>query len=60
MPIARCIDTSISSSERPMITSGITSGALTMPENSARPLNRRYLTSAKAASMPSTTEPHAV
>ena len=43
-----------------MITSGITSGALTMPENSVRPVKRRYLTSAKAASVPSTTEPQAV
>jgi hypothetical protein len=32
-PIARCTDTSISSSDRPTTTSGITSGALTMPLN---------------------------
>ena len=43
-----------------MITSGITSGALTMPENSVRPKKRRYLTSANAASVPSTTEAQAV
>jgi hypothetical protein len=43
-----------------MITSGITSGALTMPENSVRPLKRRYFTSAMAASVPSTTDEHAV
>jgi hypothetical protein len=35
-----CTDTSISSSDRPIITSGITSGALTMPVNSVRPAKR--------------------
>ncbi len=41
---ARCCtrSTSISSSDRPMITSGITSGAATMPANSVRPSKRRY------------------
>ena len=59
-PSARCTLTSISSSDRPITTSGITSGALTMPENSVRPVKRLYLTSAKAASVPSTTAPQAV
>ena len=59
-PSARCTLTSISSSDRPTTTSGITSGAVTMPENSVRPLKRLYFTSAKAASVPSTTEPQAV
>ena len=43
-----------------MITSGITSGALTMPEKSVRPKKRRYFTSANAARVPSTTEAQAV
>ncbi len=56
-PIACWIATSISSSDRPWITSGITSGALTMPEKNVRPVNRRYLTSENAAIVPRTTEP---
>ena len=59
-PIARCTLTSIKSSDRPTTTSGITSGALTMPENIVRPLKRLYLTSATAASVPMMTEPQAV
>ena len=42
------------------MTSGITSGAFTMPLKSMRPVNRRYLTRANAASVPSTSELHAV
>ena len=42
------------------MTSGITSGALTMPENKVRPVKRRYRTSAKADSVPSSTAPVAV
>ena len=58
--MALCTDTSISSRDSPTTTSGITSGALAMPLNSVRPKKRLYLTSAKAVSVPSTTEPHAV
>ncbi|MCY1371012.1 hypothetical protein D9M69_581380 [compost metagenome] len=36
-----CAPTAKSSSDRPMITSGITSGALTMPEKMVRPMKRR-------------------
>ena len=56
LPKARWMDTSINSSEMPITTSGITSGALTMPENKVRPLKRRYLTMAKAASTTSSSE----
>ena len=42
------------------MTSGITSGAATMPANRVRPKKRRYLTSANAASVPSTTDEQAV
>lgn len=42
------------------MTSGITSGALTMPENSVRPAKRLYLTSANAARVPRITEKVAV
>ncbi len=38
--MARCTDTSISSSDRPTTTSGMTSGAFTMPLNSVRPVKR--------------------
>jgi len=40
-----------------MITSGITSGALTMPVKSVRPRKRRYFTSVKPAMVPRKTEP---
>ena len=43
-----------------MTTSGITSGAFTMPENRVRPLKRRYFVSAKAASVPRITAPVAL
>ena len=59
-PSARCTLTSINSSDRPTTTSGMTSGALTMPENAVRPKNRLYFTSENAASVPSTTAPQAV
>ena len=42
-----------SSSERPVITSGITSGALSMPPNSVRPRNRPNRTMAIPARVPS-------
>jgi len=59
-PNQRCIDTNINSSDNPMITSGITKGALTMPLNKVRPLKRPNLTSENAANMPKTTDPQAV
>ena len=59
-PRDRSTDTSISSKDSPTMTSGITSGALTMPVNKVRPVNRWYLTSEKAASVPSSTDEHAV
>ena len=59
-PNRRCIDTSISSSDRPTITSGITSGALIMPEKRVRPRKRGWRSSVSAASVPSTTEPVAL
>ena len=42
-----------SSSERPVITSGITSGALGMPPNSVRPRKRPKRTMASPARVPS-------
>jgi hypothetical protein len=39
-PRSRPIATNSSSSDRPVITSGMTSGANTMPENSRRPRKR--------------------
>ena len=47
-------------SDKPTITSGMTKGALTMPTNRVRPLNRRYFTRANAAKVPRTTELQAV
>ena len=41
-----------SSSERPVITSGITSGALSMPPKSVRPRNRPNRTMASPARVP--------
>ena len=43
-----------------MMTSGMTRGALTMPLKSVRPVKRRYLTRAKAARVPNTTDAQAV
>ena len=48
------IATKSRSSDRPVITSGMTSGANTIPENSVRPRKRPRLTSVTAASVPST------
>ena len=59
-PKARCTDTSISSSDRPMMTSGITSGEFTMPANSVRPGKRLKRVRANAAKVPSITEAQAV
>jgi hypothetical protein len=47
--------TNSSSSDRPVITSGITSGAVVSPENSVRPLNGPNRASAMPASVPSAT-----
>ena len=47
--------TNSSSSDRPVITSGITSGAVVRPENSVRPLNGPNRASTMPASVPSTT-----
>ena len=49
--------TIINSSERPMMTSGITSGAPSMPVNSMRPPKRPRLTNASDANVPNTTDP---
>ena len=59
-PSRRCTETSIKSSESPMITSGITNGELTMPANRVRPGKRLKRVSASAARVPSTTEAQAV
>jgi hypothetical protein len=50
---SRFIAMKSSSSDRPVITSGMTSGAKTMPENSNRPRNRVIRTRTTAASVPS-------
>ena len=42
------------------MTSGITSGAFTIPENRVRPRKRGCLTRAQAAAVPISTEPQAV
>ena len=42
------------------MTSGMTRGELTMPTKNVRPVNRLNRVSAKAASVPSTTDAHAV
>ena len=39
-----------------MMTSGMTKGALTMPENKVRPLKRPYRTNTKAANVANTTD----
>ena len=49
-----------SSKARPITTSGMTSGALTMPAKTVRPRKRVYFTKVNAASVPSTTAPQAV
>ena len=52
--------TNISSRDKPVITSGITSGAVVMPVISVRPLKRRKRDSAKPASVPRMTAPVAL
>ena len=54
-PTASSSATNSSSSDRPVITSGITSGAEVMPLNSTRPRNRPIRASARPASVPSAT-----
>ena len=56
-PIGCSSATNSSSSDRPVITSGITSGAVTRPANSVRPRKRPKRASAKPASVPSTSAP---
>src|SRR5690606_658945 len=53
-PRSKPTATKSSSSDRPVMTSGMTSGANTMPVNRTRPRNRVYRVSASAAIVPST------
>ncbi len=59
-PISCAIATNNSSSDRPVITSGMTSGAVTSPPNSVRPRNTGIRVSTKAAMVPSATAAMAV
>ncbi|SVJ76247.1 Uncharacterised protein [Klebsiella pneumoniae] len=59
-PISCAMATNNSSSDRPVITSGITSGAVTMPPNSVRPRKRGMRVRTKAARVPRSTEENAV
>ncbi|MCY1536170.1 hypothetical protein D9M68_716130 [compost metagenome] len=59
-PISCAMATKSSSSDRPVITSGITSGAVTMPPNSVRPRKRGMRVSTKAARVPRATAAIAV
>ncbi len=52
--------TNNTSNDRPVITSGITSGAVVMPENKVRPLNLPNRASASPASVPRITAPVAL
>ncbi|MNY64246.1 hypothetical protein D3C86_2013250 [compost metagenome] len=52
--------TNSSSSDRPVITSGITRGAVTMPPNRVRPRKWGIRVSTKAATVPSATAAMAV
>src|SRR5471032_2635587 len=54
-PIICAMATNSSNSDRPVITSGITSGAVTRPPNSVRPLNWLIRVSTNAANVPSAT-----
>jgi hypothetical protein len=54
-PISCCIATKSSKSDSPVITSGMTSGAVDMPVSSARDRNRPNRVSTYAASVPSPT-----
>ena len=56
-PNSCSIDTNSSSCVMPVMISGITSGAFTMPVSSSRPGKRAKRTSAIAASVPSSTAP---
>lgn len=60
LPISCAMATNNSSSDRPVITSGITSGAVTMPPNSVRPRKRGMRVRTKAARVPRSTEENAV
>ena len=51
-PAAPADQAASSNRDRPVMTSGMTSGAVVMPVNSVRPLNRRKRESAKPASVP--------
>ncbi len=53
-PRSKLIATNSSKSDRPVITSGMTSGAKIMPENSVRPRNRPIRTRTSAAMVPNT------
>ncbi len=53
-PISPSMATNSKSSDRPVITSGMTSGADTVPAKAVRPRKRRKRTSATAASVPRT------
>ncbi|MNF02940.1 hypothetical protein D3C80_2021660 [compost metagenome] len=52
--------TNSSNSDRPVITSGITSGAVTRPPNRVRPLKRVIRVRTNAARVPSATAATAV
>ena len=54
-PISCSIVTNSSSSDRPVMTSGMTSGAVVSPDSSVRPLNGPNRASVMPASVPSTT-----
>ena len=59
-PVSCSSATNSSSNDRPVITSGITSGAVVMVESMARPRNGPKRTSASPASVPRMTAPVAV
>ncbi|MNR37366.1 hypothetical protein D3C85_1553760 [compost metagenome] len=59
-PINCAMATNSSNSDRPVITSGITRGAVTRPPNSVRPLKRVTRVSTKAARVPRATAAIAV
>ncbi|MNN95556.1 hypothetical protein D3C81_2143820 [compost metagenome] len=59
-PIICAMATNSSNSDRPVITSGITSGAVTRPPNRVRPLKRVIRVSTNAARVPSATAATAV
>src|SRR5690606_26693174 len=54
IPRSSPIATNSNSSDRPVMTSGMTSGAKTIPENRKRPRKRGYRVSARAAIVPRT------